>query len=98
MGMRRTTPSESATGSVEARTTFLSGFWQSTSGFVLASAHQNSLSGIWSRPDGDVLGDACLTKPLSGMSTSSGEERVTGTLYCARVAAGALSVGESRAA
>ena len=71
MGIRRTTPSESVTGSVDARTTFLSGAWHGTLGFELVSAHQNCFSGIWSRPAGVVFGDACLTNPLSAMSSSA---------------------------
>src|SRR2546428_2455507 len=52
IGIRRKNPSESSTTSVDARLTFLIGFWHGMLGLEVASAHQNIFSGSRSTPSG----------------------------------------------
>src|SRR2546423_9037741 len=56
IGIRRKTPSESSTTSVDARITFMIGFWHGTPGLGVASPHQNFLSGGGAPPGGAAVG------------------------------------------
>src|SRR5256714_3586890 len=78
IGIRRKTPSESSTTSVDARITFLIGFWHGTLGLEFASAHQNFLSGSWSTPAGSGLADVCSHPPPRGIVVLPPSGRITG--------------------
>src|SRR2546425_12583648 len=63
IGIRRKTPSESSTTSVDARITFWIGFWHGVLGPEFASAHQDFLSGRWSAPAGAGLAGVWFSPP-----------------------------------
>src|SRR2546430_15024115 len=96
IGIRRKTPSESSTTSVDARITFLIGFWHGTLGLEFASAHQNFLSGSWSTPAGSVLADVCSSLPSPAIVFSPPQARITGIVLTLRARAKPSSGTSSR--
>src|SRR2546426_8685923 len=80
IGIRRKTPSESSTTSVDARITFLIGFWHGTLGLEFVSAHQNFLSGSWSTPAGSGFADVCCRLSPPGILFLTPQAQDTRTL------------------